>query len=614
MLLAAERRKLSRIQNALKKFTSNHTVEPSNKEYRLYLDTLREGARLFDDVVVRLNRKGQNLSGEEGQSLRDIVAESIRVLGGSADPTPVSLKHYQHDLHGPFLGVSDEGSAGSTLRRAALSSPKAQVLSRPTPLEIGVALDAERLAAVGEVAVGPDEYRKILLECQGSLLKTTNVGTRLNLRYFKLRPIIEVDSGKTADAVSSVIDKAKSIIEPFWNTPDGKAKPLTVFIHFAKGISYKRREQILAGIIHEMKTGKFCEPAAHQIGLLFTVSISRSKVPVAIKNIDLASAVGIKEVAVQGIPSWASENKISMPGLLDYFSPAQASRIMEHARSKGVLITPKNQVDPGTVARHVWSGLQTARNMGLELGKYGLFPLTMEESGQVVSHIQQWFSDWSAAPVFYVDFPAIGADRVYSESQISKALKSWLDCISEHRIEVVLIDTADKDRQRKILKQNSKDPVGIFTIGQIRELDRYARDKGIRCLWAGGITLPQAYEFGKLGVFGIYVTSAAASSIPTFGEYADDPMLVSVKEPTLEGVYFVKLLLEAGFIVSRLLENGENLMSDAIDKKARELSETLGEEGSYPKTDDPEVAKFHNEVAKGWKFHYKLEGYSKPGG
>jgi hypothetical protein len=41
--------------------------------------------------------------------------------------------------------------------------------------------------------------------------------------------------------------------------------------------------------------------------------------------------------------------------------------------------------------------------MGLDLGKYGPFPLTMEEHDIVVGLIQQWFPDWSAAPVYYVE-------------------------------------------------------------------------------------------------------------------------------------------------------------------------------------------------------------------
>lgn len=55
---------------------------------------------------------------------------------------------------------------------------------------------------------------------------------------------------------------------------------------------------------------------------------------------------------------------------------------------------------------------------GLELGKYGLFPLTLEEQDKVVADVQGWFADWCAAPAYYVDLPLLsekhpppGADR-----------------------------------------------------------------------------------------------------------------------------------------------------------------------------------------------------------
>ena len=73
----------------------------------------------------------------------------------------------------------------------------------------------------------------------------------------------------------------------------------------------------------------------------------------------------------------------------------------------------------------------------------------------------------------------------------------------------------------------------------------------MKVLWAGGITLPQAYTFGRLGVFGVYVTSAAAAVEPVDRHYGRDPFLTASREPQPEAVARVKLLLEAGFLVGR---------------------------------------------------------------
>ena len=74
-------------------------------------------------------------------------------------------------------------SATAAIRRGARLAQSCGPRRR-TPLTLGVAHDAERLGAVGEVAVGPDEYAAIRLACRGRLLTTTNVGTRVNVRHF----------------------------------------------------------------------------------------------------------------------------------------------------------------------------------------------------------------------------------------------------------------------------------------------------------------------------------------------------------------------------------------------------------------------------------------------
>ena len=105
-------------------------------------------------------------------------------LGGEVEPPLHTLADYDSDRYGPMLGVSDEGSATAAIRRGALAAPKCAALAERTPLTIGIAHDAERLGAVGEVAVGPDEFATIRLACRGRVLTTTNVGSRVNVRLF----------------------------------------------------------------------------------------------------------------------------------------------------------------------------------------------------------------------------------------------------------------------------------------------------------------------------------------------------------------------------------------------------------------------------------------------
>lgn len=576
-------------------------IPPSDVgQHREYFRHLRELLHLFAGVVSRANELGRDLGGPKADELRELAGDAILQLGGEAEPSSVSLKDYDHHLHGPFLGVSDEGSAVDTIRRAALASPKVRALGLCSPIEVGVAHDAERLAAVGEVAVGPLEYRDIRLGCHGSILTSTNVGTRLNLRYYKMRPVVCVINGSIEEAIETV----GTIIEPFWRTPNGVSRPCTVFALFRHRTRFDRRRAILKALNDSFTNGGFCDPRVHKLGLLASVGASTVGVRSAMRHIDLAKEVGIAEVAIRGVTREEAEDKISMPGLLNCFTPRHATRLTQYAAGKGISITPINLVDTETVARNVWAGLQAARNMGLELGKYGLFPLTMVESKEVIELIQDWFSSWTAAPVFYVDMPAVGADEIYTEERIAHGAREWLDIIASNGVPAVLFDTADKPKGRRLLKRGLSDRIGIMTLDEVRELDEYASAKGIKCLWAGGITLNQALEFGKLGVFGIYVTSSAAALMPVSAAYERDPMITAEKEPTFAGVSSIKLLLEAGFLFTRLKEYGHAEKANELDQKAKAfLSMTeRWSEGNRQRYAQEELASVAREA---WITHYR---------
>ena len=116
--------------------------------------------------------------------------------------------------------------------------------------------------------------------------------------------------------------------------------------------------------------------------------------------------------------------------------------------------------------------------------------------------------------------------------------------------------------------------------------------------------MPQTLEFGKLGIFGIYVTSAVAATIPLTEKYARDPMMTAEKEPTFEGVSRAKLLLEVGFLINRLniyglAEDANNL--DAIAGKfLKELDRST--KSQLLEALQKELSQF---AEKGWKKHYK---------
>ena len=116
---------------------------------------------------------------------------------------------------------------------------------------------------------------------------------------------------------------------------------------------------------------------------------------------------------------------------------------------------------------------------------------------------------------------------------------------------MVLIDTVDKASGKRLLK-SPKDKKGSLGMQQVKKVEKLASKLGIKVLWAGGLGLADSYQMGKLGVFGIYVTTAAATTIAVDGSYARDPSLAGLKEPSREAVLRTKILLEAGFLSARL--------------------------------------------------------------
>jgi hypothetical protein len=600
------------------------------REKRALGDSSREILRAYHDAAA----SGAE-SGARTKRLRAAARRALLFLGGDVDRPVASLKDYDHRAYGPFLGVSDEGSAAAAIRDAAYHSPKARVLKEASPLDIGVALDAERLGAIGETAVGPEEYADVWLECVERLLMTTNVSTRLNVRYYKRFPIITLAGGDARAALDAAEEEIGRALSPFKWTPDNRPRRARVFVAFesesaggkgaragrAPRMSRAAQVRMLRELKRRVARRDFFEPKLHDVGLCARIGEGPIGRDEAFAAIDLARDAGMRELMLIGKVRKEADEVISLPGLLQYLAPGLLGPVQRRANASKIRICAANVVDAATVASGAWSTLNTARAMGLHLGKYGTFPLMVEECSEMVRDVQQWCSDWSAAPVCFVDQPILSKDRVDADGDIRRGLLRWLGVVRRRGVSVVLIDTIDKSKGWKLLKTGKDDKLGKLGPLQIAGIDRFAQRIGIKVLWAGGITLPQVYEFGKLGVFGIYVTSSAAVSKPVFGIYCRDPLLDKVKEPTFEGVYRTKLLLEAGFLVSSL-EGGAAAGSLAAARKlgtpgslaaAKELEErALTYIQALEGNDKARAAAAQDELAAaaaaGWRRHFRALG------
>jgi hypothetical protein len=545
--------------------------------------------------------------GAASSALRKRARRAFLHLGGDPARSTGSLKDYDHNRYGPFLGVSDEGSAAAAIREAGFESPKVRALAKPgqrTPLVVGLGLDAERLGGVGEVAVGPEEYADVWLECVDRVLVTTNIGTRVNLRVYRREPRVVLKSGD-AKAMAAAKAAIAEAFKPFVETPDKQPRPLTVLVDIPRYVRMTTRQKraALAKLARFVTSGQAAgarrAPDGQVLGLTAWVRGGLPGKDEALAAIDLASSAGMDVVVLDGVKRKTADAAISLAGLLDYFAPGIVGPLLRRAAEKRVRLRAANLPDTDTIARSIWVALTTARNMGVNLGKYGCFPLTLAEIDHVVEQVQSWLPAWSAAPVFFVDQGLMRAGAVDVERDLPRGLEAWLDTVAAHGVRVVLIDTVDKATGRRLLKKSADDRTGYLTARQIARVEAHARNVGIKALWAGGFRLRDAFAMGQLGVFGIYVTSAAATTIPVGGSYVRDPALAGVKEPSKEAVIRTKILLEAGFLSSRLAGDAGGSIASA----AATLLASL--DAPEPRTVAADTAALARICVKGWQRHWK---------
>jgi hypothetical protein len=419
-------------------------------------------------------------------------------------------------------------------------------------LSVGVAHDAERLASLGEVPVGPVEYERIREGSAGCVLLTTNVGSHVNPWHYRQPVSLAVSAHDLPEDVAAWAHHHAG-------APERDPKPW-LRLRLDPAMLPESQLEVLR--------------AAAVVDTVAVAVLAEHGVEVAHQAIELAAEGGARAVVVEGQQQSSTEARATSPGLLNYYQASDARTLLEAARVGGVAIEPAFKVDTDSVANQIWSGLRTAREMGFHLGKYGLFPLTLQDASWVIGRIQRWFSDWAVAPAIYLDVPTLDGEHIYELEDAPTAARRWIEVAAEAGASIVLIDTVEKSQGLHLVQSDPDDEDGILSWENIDGLQAVADSLGVRVLWAGGISLAQLRGFGRRRPFGVYVTSAVSRAMaPRVDER--DIGLTTIKEPTLEKIALAKLLLEAGFFDDETLSPDADAAEGSDAAAAARLSEAL---------------------------------------
>jgi hypothetical protein len=481
-----------------------------------------------------------------------------------------ALEKYNHRRFGPVLGISDEGSAAQTIAEAGYASAKAWAVANPDADIVGLIFDGERMGSAGEVPIGPDEYAKFIPATEHSIFCSTNVGVRVNTRIHQPLPEYRVADAKANE--TAWLDSIFAKFKPFIFTPDGIPRPLTVRL-VIEGASCKKAVRKLVPKLEAGRAdGRLGSAGTHRLSLLslFDHEIGKADVAEIESVVKLASELGVPEVAIDGVLVEGARRRISVQGLLNILDSNTAKALLAHAKAHGVALVYHYEVDPETAARTVWTGLNSAFRSGLTAGKYGLLPLQLREQEYVVRNVQKWMKDWTPVPAFYVDTPLVTDDDVYGSDRVVEGAKIWMSMVAANGASVVLIDAPDRISPRKLLKRDPSDPKdpGVLTLADIAVLVDHANKLGLKALWSGGISAPQAFELGKLQVFGFFTTGSTARIVAVEDTLAGDKQLAAETEPTALGVRRIHGLAQAGYLISVL---GDRELRDEIEACATML-------------------------------------------
>jgi hypothetical protein len=480
--------------------------------------------------------------------------------------TTKALEVYDQQRFGPVLGVSDEGAAAQTIADAAYASAKAKAVDAADAMVVGMILDGERMGSAGEVPIGPDEYAQVLPAAQGRIFCTTNVGVRVNTRFYQPLPEFRVADAQSDEQkwLDGIFEKFK----PFINTPDGNPRPLMVRLVTESRQCQDALRELVPKLEAGRKNGRLGSSDLHRLSILvvFDDEIRTSAEVEQIRQLmTLASELGVPEVAVDGRLVEAARRRISIQGLLNILDPDTARSLLRLGQELGVRVTYHFELDPETAARTVWTGLNSAHGCGLTAAKYGLFPLKLDQQRHVVRNVQRWMGDWTPIPAFYVDTALVTDDDVFESDRCVEAARLW----------------------------------GILSMDDVATLLGHAQNIGLKVLWSGGNSAQQAYELGKLGVFGIFTTGSTARVVPVHGTLEGDKQLAMEKEPTELGVRRVHALLQGGYVWS-VLGDGDGQIRDEIEAR----SVTLLGAASDSDACRTALASFDEVLVRGWKKYW----------
>ncbi|MBI5083244.1 MAG: hypothetical protein HZB13_01410 [Acidobacteria bacterium] len=511
---------------------------------------------------------------------------------------PLCLAAYDSQAYGPLFAVSDEGSAGQIVLEAAYSSAKAQALGPLDPLCLGVALDGERMTSAGEVPIGPEEYDALNAVAAGKLMCTTNVGVRVNTRLEQQLPEFRVTAASASD--QAWVDSVVAAFAPFLKTPNGLPRPLVVRLSVEQGQDPSVLTAVMERLEAARKEGKIGPANLHRFAALivFENEITGEDQLSAIEAaLEAAARAGLKEVAVDAELREASRRRLGVQSLLNILDTAQLQRLLTAAQKARVRLSYRYQLDVESAARTIWTGLHTARVNGFSAGKYGLFPLTLEEQATAIELITRWTAGWTAIPAFYIDTPLVTATEVYDVSRCEEAAKVWLKMARGCGAKIALFDSPDRVTPRRLVRQSdAKDDPGVLTVDAIERIAAYANEIGVSVLWSGGISSRQAYELARRRLFGIFSTSSTAHKIAVTAQFERDPRMAAENEPTEFGVRRIHALVQGGFLSARLGESDPQL-AQSIQNKAGALLDAEQDAARSA----VELAGLNADLVQGWR-------------
>lgn len=465
-----------------------------------------------------------------------------------------NLAAYNFTKYGPLLGISDEGSAAKVIASVAQGSAKMMALNISDTNAVGVIIDGERMTSAGECPIGPLEYKQLVAKAKDFTNCTTNVGVRINTKYYQQHPEIPISlfiNDKLAFQTSVI-----KMFAPFVETQ----RPLKLKVLISPDTSHDHINQLKNEFSVWRKEGKLLNKDLHRVALLLPIDgvVTAEKHGELIKKfIDVAANTDINELGLDGHMTEYGRKRINTAGLLNILEVELLQQLLTYANSKKIKLRYRYSIDLESASRTIWTGLNTARSFGLNAAKYGLLPLMLEEQLEVIKNIQEWMSDWTAIPAFYVDTPLYKEDKLYEERDIKEGLKKWIDEVSKLNVKTVLVDAPDRISKRRLMKRNVTDAEGVMTMDEVQEVFNYAKKTGVNILWSGGITYSQAFALGRLNVFGIFTTSTTAKRIPVGALLSNDPQLSHEVEPSEKGIKIVLGLLHGGFLLnsSKLTES-----------------------------------------------------------